>query len=182
MRAGVAMALAVGRFVVGVALGVGLVTVAETEGPGVVLPAVDGREEGIEPDWHAPTNASRPITASSEPGVGVDPPWPGDVRVLEVVDVDRGAVRMVGPALLGLLTTDVAAVEPRGVVGIHRGVVVGTWPDRGVPPAAVHDLHLADPEALLVQTCDSHGPARDARVDHDRSPGPVPVEPPEVDR
>ena len=64
MRAGVAMALAVGRFVVGVALGVGLVMVTETEGPGVVLPAVDGRADGIEPDWQAPTNASRPVKAS----------------------------------------------------------------------------------------------------------------------
>src|SRR5665647_270704 len=90
---------------------------------------------------------------------------------------------MVGPALLGLLTTDVATVEPRRVVGIHRGVVVGTRTDRGMPPAAVHDLHLADLEALLVQTGEgSRGPARDARVDHDRSPGPEPVEPPEVDR
>ena len=64
MRAGVAMALGVGRFVVGVALGVGLVMVTETEGPGVVLAAVDGRADGVEPDWQAPTNASRPVTAS----------------------------------------------------------------------------------------------------------------------
>ncbi len=82
---------------------------------------------------------------------GVDRAAGVDVRVLEVVDVDGPAVRVVRPDPAGLLAADVAAVEGRGVVRGHRGVVVRARTLRVVPPGRVHRPHLADPEVLAVQ-------------------------------
>jgi len=64
MRAGVTRGLGAGRFVVGVALGVGLARVTDAEGEGVVRSTVDGRAEGVATDWQAPTSVSRLATAT----------------------------------------------------------------------------------------------------------------------
>ena len=91
-----------------------------------------------------------------------------DVRVLERVDVDRGAPRVVRE---GTAAGDLAAVERRRVVGRHRGVVITV--------VALDALHPRDREALGEHRAEHAGDVcRDIPVDHELTVVDLPVEAP----
>jgi len=75
----------------------------------------------------------------------------GHVRVLDGIEVECAAVRMLGPTAGAL---HVAAVESRGVVRLDRAEVAA--------PVGIHWCHAANREAVGVQPAQESDPSADA--------------------